>query len=109
MSRFNAIMMGATTCALAAFPCAALLALVWRFPVFMGGFQSGPKAVSPALFSVVFYGVLGGFPLLALFGGIVGAIAHTNRAPEDGAITRCVLLCSFLIALFVTGCMTLAK
>ncbi len=79
MSKFNAIMMGASCCMVAAFPCAALLALVWQFPVPFSGFEHGSAAVPHAMYAVFFYGIMGGFPLLGVLGGIGGAMAHSLR------------------------------
>jgi hypothetical protein len=59
---------------LGAFPAAALTALVYRFPIPFAGIESGPDAMVRAFMAVVFYGLLGGFPFLAVVGGIGGFI-----------------------------------
>ena len=61
---------------LGAFPVAALVALVFRFPIPFSGYGSGPEAVLPSLVAVLFYGALfGGFLLLAVLGAVGGLIA----------------------------------
>lgn len=67
---------GALSTILLAFPFAALCALLFRFPVPFAGYESGVSAVPHALMAVGMYGVLGGFGLLALLGGLGGAVAH---------------------------------
>jgi hypothetical protein len=42
---------GATVAIAASFPLAALVALVFRFPIPFGSYMSGPDAVVPALFA----------------------------------------------------------
>lgn len=55
-----------------AFPLAAACALVYRFPVPMAGYANGPTSVPRVLLSVVFYGLLGGFPALLAAGAAAG-------------------------------------
>lgn len=63
------ILLGAGITVVMAFPVAGLLALVYRFPVPFAGYVSGFSAVGYAMGGVVIYGLLGGFPRLALLGG----------------------------------------
>ncbi len=65
-----------------AFPLAAACALVYRFPVPMAGYASGPTSVSRVLLSVVFYGLLGGFPALLAAGAAAGAGAYALGQPD---------------------------
>jgi hypothetical protein len=58
--------------------------------------MSGPRAVVPALFGAAFYGVLGGFVVQALLGGIAGVMASRSGAPDR---RRAVLTYSVLAAL----------
>jgi len=67
---------GALTTILLAFPLAALSALLFRFPIPFASYESGWSAMPHALAAVRFYGTLGGFVLLALLGGLGGAVAH---------------------------------
>jgi hypothetical protein len=76
-------LIGSFVAILASFPLAVLCALVFRFPVPFVGYMSGPKAVVPALWAVLFYGVLlGGFLVLALVGGL-GGVAAERYAKTD--------------------------
>ena len=74
-----AISVGAT------FPLAALMALVFRFPIPFGSYMSGIGAVIPALFAAAFYGMIGGFMVQALLGGLTGGLARPPQSPIDGA------------------------
>ena len=73
---------GAAIAVAATFPLAALVALVFRFPIPFGSYMSGPSAVVPALFAAAFYGVIGGFLVQAILGGIAGAIASRTGSPN---------------------------
>jgi hypothetical protein len=57
------------------FLVAPLLALVYRFPIPFSGMESGPSAAVRSLFAVAFYGVLGGFVVLGVFGAAAGVVA----------------------------------
>jgi hypothetical protein len=70
------ILGGALSAILLAFPFAALCALLFRFPVPFAGYESGLSAVPDAWVAVRLYGALGGFALLAVLGGLSGAVAH---------------------------------
>lgn len=109
MSKFNAAMIGATLCNVFAYPCAVLIALLWRFPIPMSGYASGPSAVEPALMAVMIYQLLGGALLLGIFGAVAGIAAHDFRYPDDGAITRLAAINAFVIALLATGLMSMAR
>ena len=87
---------GAAIAVAATFPLAALAALVFRFPIPFGSYMSGIGAVIPALFAAAFYGVLGGFVVQALLGGIAGVMASRSGAPDR---RRAVLTYSVLAAL----------
>jgi len=98
------ILIGALLAVVMAFPVAGILALVYRFPVPFAGYLSGVSAVGYAMVGVVFYGLLGGFPLLAALGGLAGAVT-ARRQTEAGTLPWKVimLLCLSidLVALFV--------
>jgi hypothetical protein len=79
-----------------AFPVAGVLALLYRFPVPFAGYVSGLPGVGYAMVAVLFYGIVGGFPLLAVLGGIVGALATRtappgSRFPWGRVIMACML------------------
>ena len=84
----------------AAFPWACFFAMASRFPVPMGGVT---RNAGDALFAAFIFGLCGGFPLLALLGGMGGAAAHACRFPDDDAITRQTVLTALLIAMVVVG------
>jgi hypothetical protein len=54
----------------ASFPAAALTALVFRFPIPFAGYVSGPDGVLLSLYAVAFYGMLGGFVVQGVLGGV---------------------------------------
>ncbi len=57
-----------------AFPIAAAMALVYRFPIPFAGYRSGVDAIIPAMIAVIVYGILGGFVVLGIAGAIAGLI-----------------------------------
>ena len=67
---------GALLAILLAFPLAALSALLFRFPIPFASYESGWDAVPHALAAVRSYRGLGGFVLVASFGGLGRAAAH---------------------------------
>ena len=67
---------GALYAVLGAFPVAALLALVYRFPIPMVGYRSGIEAMVLSPIAVILYGILGGVLILAVLGAVVGWMAH---------------------------------
>jgi riboflavin transporter FmnP len=67
---------GAIIGVVATFPLALICALLFRFPVPFAGYMSGPRAVFPVLIAVVFYGLLGGFLIQAVMGGLGGILAE---------------------------------
>ena len=74
-------MLGAVVATAAVFPAGALLALVYGFPVPFAGKLQGLDAMVPAMFGVVFYGVMGGFVVLPILGTLAGVIA--DRSSKD--------------------------
>lgn len=84
---------------LMAFPLAALCALVYRFPIPFSGYESGLAAMPRALLAVVFYGVLGGFPLLLTLGTLGGAAAYKLAGPDPQPARRLTFIISGAIAL----------
>lgn len=64
---------------LVAYPVAALLGLVFRFPVPFAGYLSGFQAVLPSFVAVLFYSLFGLLPALITCGAIAGSIIPLNR------------------------------
>jgi hypothetical protein len=94
-----AILWGALSAMLLAFPLAALCAIVYRFPVPLAGYLSGIFAVPYVLVGVVFYGILGGFPLLAAAGALAGWAAHQSAQNDPRTVRRLALALGALAAL----------
>lgn len=97
----RAAAIGALATIVLAFPMAALMALVYRFPVPFGGYVSGPTAVPLALMGVVFYGALGGFFVLGGLGCAAGIAAHRMGRTNDKRVVTLALELSLLIAFAV--------
>jgi hypothetical protein len=71
------------------FPLAALIALVFRFPVPFVGYESGIDGIKPALYAVYFYGVsLGGFSIVVILGAIAGFAIHKRGHVDSGIYWR---------------------
>jgi hypothetical protein len=89
----RAVVLGAVIAIVGAFPLAATTALLYGFPVPFAGKLSGPSAVIPSQIAVVLYGLIGGFPALAVAGAIAGAIAFKVGRPNRA---RVGVLCAIL-------------
>lgn len=99
-------LVGALATCIFVFPAAALLALVYKFPVPFGGYLSGLTAVPIVLLGVVYYGTLfGGFLVLGAAGAAAGVVAHSIRG-ASGRELKLTLGLSMLLAL--TATLTLA-
>ena len=86
---------GAGIAVAASFPLAALVALLFRFPIPFGTYMSGIGAVIPALFAAAFYGIIGGFMVQALLGGIAGGLAASATVSDRRrAWRRCAAFAS---------------
>src|SRR5690348_3119967 len=68
--------LGALSAVVGAFPVAALVAFVYRFPIPFTGYANGFKAVVPALFAAAVYGAMGGFFVVAILGTLAGVLAR---------------------------------
>ncbi len=86
------ILRGILWAILFAFPLAALSALIFRFPVPFSGYESGVSAVPRALMAVAFYGVLGGFVVLAIVGALSGVLANTLSASKPDNAPRLTVI-----------------
>lgn len=89
---------GALSAVLLSFPMAALCALVFRFPIPFAGYESGIAAVPRALVATVFYGILGGFVVLAVAGYAAGAVAVARGGNDIAKTFRLALAYSVLIS-----------
>lgn len=69
---------GAVYAVIGVFPVAALVALVFRFPIPFAGYKSGFDAMTMTPMAVLLYGLVGGFCLLAALGAIAGLIVHSG-------------------------------
>jgi hypothetical protein len=94
---------GALWAAALAFPFAAICALLYRFPIPLSGYETGPAAMPAALVAVVFYGVLGGFPALLATGALGGAAAYALCRTNVRRVRRLTLAFAGLSALFGVG------
>jgi hypothetical protein len=97
---------GAALTVIASFPLAAVFALLFRFPIPFGGYASGADAVIPALVATLFYGMLGGFVVQAVLGGIAGVMAGHRAGRTVTPAWRLCIGFSFLGAL--PGILTLS-
>ena len=94
--------LGSLLAVLGAFPVAALVALVFRFPIPFSGYCSGLEAVLPSFVAVLFYGCIGGFPLLAVLGGVGGLAAFLIGRPDGKKTFRLTLAFAVLADLLAT-------
>jgi hypothetical protein len=101
----RSILTGAVIATIGAFPMAALVALVYRFPIPFAGEESGIKAAIVSPFAVVFYGLLGGFLVLPCLGAVAGFLAHRIAEPDRKSIfrwtVRFALVADLIAALFL--------
>ncbi len=99
----SAVLRGALWAVALAFPLAAIFALIYRFPVPFAGYETGLTAVPGALVAVVFYGFLGGFPVLLAAGGLGGAAAHALARPDVPRIRNLTLAFAGIVALLAVA------
>lgn len=100
----SAVLRGALWAVALAFPLAALCALLYRFPVPLVGYETGPEAIPGALLAVVFYGVLTGFfPALLAVGALGGAAAYALGKPDAQRVRRLALTFAGLVATLGVG------
>jgi hypothetical protein len=98
----KAVLTGILAALLAAFPAAACVALVYGFPIPLGGKLRGPEAILPSQLAVLFYGLFfGGFPLVALAGAGAGALGYRLGMPDTTKVRRWVIGLSSLSSLVV--------
>ncbi len=99
----QAVVMGALWAVGLAFPLAAACALVYQFPVPLVGYRSGPSAIPGALASVMFYGLLGGFPALLAGAAAAGASAYALGQPNPRRVRQLVPALGGLVAALGIG------
>ena len=93
---------GSLLAVLGAFPVAALVALVFRFPIPFTGYCSGLEAVLPSCVAVLFYGCIGGFPLLAVLGAVGGLAAFLIGRPDGKKTFRLTVAFALVVDLLAT-------
>lgn len=82
---------------------AVLVAILYRFPIPLTGYQSGLGAAWPAIVGAVFYLILGGFIVIGGLGAMAGWVA-TRMCPRR--VVPYTLAAAFVIALL--GAVSLA-
>ncbi|MES2521666.1 MAG: hypothetical protein V4617_03125 [Gemmatimonadota bacterium] len=80
----RSIMTGSIAALLSMFPVASLLALVWKFPLPMGGYAQGVRAALLAPLAALFYGLFGGFLVVPALGAASGALAFKLSEGDSG-------------------------
>src|SRR5687767_14428676 len=75
--------LGAVVAVAAAFPAAALTALVYRFPLpFVDDYARGAAGALPALLSMTFILFVGGAAVIAVLGACMGAVVARLGADD---------------------------
>lgn len=82
-----------------AYPTAAVIALVFRFPLPLAGYYSGVQAMIPAMWAVLFYSMLGLVLALVACGAAAGAFVPPHRAGTKAWPSRLELAYSVLASL----------
>jgi hypothetical protein len=80
------------------FPAAVLLGMIYRFPIPFGGYVHGYEHAFMFLLSVLFYGILGGFILLALGGATAGFVGYRIGKRNEKRTKKITILLSMLMA-----------
>ena len=99
----KAALLGALWSVAFAFPAAALLAAIYRFPVPFVGYVSGFGSVLSALLAVIFYGLIGGFIVLGGLGAAAGLFAFRLHQPNRQAVRKWTLGLAALVAVLCTS------
>jgi hypothetical protein len=98
-----AVVRGAVWAVVLAFPLATICALLYRFPVPFAGYATGPEEMLEALVAAVFYGILGGFPALAVAGALSGATAYYIGEPDAKRVRRLAFFFATMVAALGVG------
>ena len=80
------------------FPLAGLIAAVFRFPVPFAGIESGIVAIVPAMVAVLFYGLTGGFAVVAGLGAIAGHVVARQVWTDQSAYKKRLRILSAVAA-----------
>ncbi|MBF6134668.1 hypothetical protein IU501_16860 [Nocardia otitidiscaviarum] len=100
-------LVGALAAVAAAPVAAAIVAVLYRFPIPLTGYADGFGGAIPAALGSLFYLVLGGAPVLGLLGAVGGVAAARLAGPDIRRARRLTLLLAGTIALF--GAIALAS
>ncbi len=94
----RSMMTGCIAALISMFPVASLLALLWKFPLPMGGFAQGPRAALLAPVAALFYGLFGGFLVVPALGAASGALAFKLTSGDTGRARRLSIVLGVLSA-----------
>lgn len=81
------------------FPAAALVAVVYRFPLPLGGTVSGPAGAWNAMLATLFYGLVGGFVVVPLLAMAMGALIRRRRQDHPALVTLPSISAALLYAI----------
>lgn len=106
MNGVKAFFLGGALAIVTTFVFAPVLALVYRFPIPLGGYLGGPRAVWPAMYAVYVYGwYFRGFVVVGVLAGVAAVVAYVRAAKRGrGHLTSVVapsLCVSFLSVLLL--------
>jgi hypothetical protein len=74
------------------------VALVYRFPIPLGGYASGFLAAMLSVLAVLVYGVLlGGFVVLACAGALAGVLIYRSARPNFVAVRSATVACALVV------------
>jgi len=97
-TRRATVLWGGVSAVLMLFPLAGACALLYRFPVPFVGYERGFEAVPSAVLAIVFYGLLGAFPVAFGLGAVAGVVAHRFGNADPRRIRDRTLLLTGLVA-----------
>lgn len=97
---------GAIVALIGLFPMAFLVTLLWRFPMPMGGYESGLDAALKSPVALVFYGLFGGFVVVPAFGAFAGWMAF--RMAGGGSVTARRLSVVYGLSCALIACLILS-
>jgi uncharacterized membrane protein YfcA len=85
---------------LGAFPVAAVVALVFRFPIPFAGYQSGVEAMVSSPIAVLLYGVAtGGFVVLGVIGAVAGVLIGASDRSKQSILIAALTIDTVAIGL----------
>lgn len=77
MNSVKVFFLGGALAIVTTFVFAPVLALIYRFPIPLGGYLGGPRAVWPAMYAVYFYGWhFRGFVVVGVLAGLASAVTQ---------------------------------